>query len=461
MKRITIIALMVLWCWGVVPVLADVTLTLDSALTLAATNNRSLKKASQEVLRAKAVRNEARSNYFPQVQLQGGAYHALDPLLEYSASDVPNASARDLLNTLYADYGVALGLPNSIALLQQTTVASAVAVQPVYMGGKIVAGNRLATVGTQAAELQAEITARDLMQSVEESYWLVVGLEEKQQTISSVQLLLDTVHYQVAKAIEAGVAMRSDLLTVELRQNEIAAQQLRLQNGIGLARRALAQSIGVAVDSLGTLQPVPTTDSILPAPTTDSVAQRPEHELLALQVKAEQLQKRMTLAETLPQIAVGATYSYVGFSSSNYKTDACALPSGAAWNGRRNGLLFVTVKIPLTDWWKTGHRLQQHNALIEEARLEQADLTEQMVLQEQQAYDAMTEAAAQIVRQQTSVRSAEENLRLSRLNYNAGLAGITELLQAQALLLQAENDLTDARIAWRVNAQRYRRLTQR
>ncbi|MGM9746107.1 MAG: TolC family protein [Paludibacteraceae bacterium] len=461
MKRMRIIAIMLLWCLGVAQVSADATLTLDSALTLAETNNRSLKKAAQEIRRAKAVRNEARSNYFPQVQLQGGAYHALDPLLTYSASDVPNASARDLLNTLYADYGVALGLPNSIALLQQATFASAVAIQPVYMGGKVVAGNRLAAVGSQAAELQAEITARDVMQSVEESYWLVVRLEEKQHTLTSVQLLLDTVHYQVAQAIKAGVAMRSDLLAVELRQNEITAQQLRLQNGIGLARRALAQSIGVAADSLGTLQAVPPTDSILPTPATDGAAQRPEHELLALQVRAEQLQKRMTLADALPQIALGATYSYVGYSSSKYKTASCDLLSGTAWNGRRNGLVFVMLKIPLTDWWQVSHRLQQHDALIEKARLEQADLTEKMVLQEQQVGDAMAEAAAQMVCRQTAVQSAEENLRLSRLNYNAGLVGITELLQAQALLLQAENDLTDARIAWRVNAQHYRRLTQR
>ncbi|MGN0235627.1 MAG: TolC family protein, partial [Paludibacteraceae bacterium] len=159
------------------------TLSLDSALALARQNNRTLLMAQQDIRKAEALRKEARTNYFPQVNLQAGGYHAYNPILEYSVSEIPNAAARDLLLTLYNDYGIALGLPDRLALFQQGAMATATAVQPLYMGGKIVAGNRLAEVGVQAARYQADITERDLMQQTEEMYWLVVNLEEKQQTI--------------------------------------------------------------------------------------------------------------------------------------------------------------------------------------------------------------------------------------------------------------------------------------
>ena len=454
-------------------------LSLDSALTLARANNRRLLMAQQDIRKAEALRKEARTNYFPQISLQAGGYHAYNPVLEYAASDIPNASARDLLLTLYNDYGVALGLPDRLALLQQGAMATATAMQPLYMGGKIVAGNKLAEVGVQAARYQADIVERDLMQQTEEMYWLVVNLEEKQQTIASVAALLDTIHYQVETAIQAGATMRSDLLAVELQQNEIALQQLRLTNGIALACQALAQAIGVSEEGLNSnnyedsrrcgLQAAPSElESVemygaagRPHLHELSSINRPESSLLALQVQAATLEKRMTLAEALPQVALGAGVSYLGHTTTPYKSGAHSLPNGIDWNDKANGGVFLMVKVPLTDWWKTTHKLQQHDAAIQRARLEETELNEQMALQEQQAYNSMQEAGVEVARYETAVQSAEENLRLTRLKYEAGLVSIADLLQNQSLLLQARNNLTDARIQLITATHYYQRLTEK
>ncbi|MGM9795807.1 MAG: TolC family protein [Candidatus Aphodosoma sp.] len=456
-RKILLLCLLLFYTLNII---ASDVLTLDSALTLAAKNNSEIKKARYEISRAKAAKNEVRGNYFPQVEINGGGYHALNPILEYGINDIPNANVRDLLNTLYAEYGATAGLPNSIEVFQQTAVASAVAVQPIYMGGKITAGNKLANVGIKAAELQSDITQRDVLLSVEENYWLIVGLEEKRQTINSVQMLLDTLHFQVQRAITAGVAMSNDLLSVELRQNEIEEQRLKLDNGIALARLALSYSIGISVDSIKELECIASTDSVLPLINRSSTTHRPEHQLLKYKIQSEELQKRMTLANALPQIAIGATYSYLGFSSTKYKSDDNRLPTGNSWNSRDNGLLFVSVKIPLSSWGMTSYKLKQHEALITEAEIDQLDLTQKMTLQENQAYNAMEEAYSQITRQQNGVKSAKENLRLMRINYEAGLTSITELLQAQTLLLQAENNLSDAKISYRIHKRKYEALTK-
>ena len=146
-------------------------LTIDSCLSLARQNNKELRYAELNIEKAQQVKNQAFTNYFPQVKATAIGYHSLHPMVEVGIDDINNASVRDLLTTLYGNYGAALGLDNTISLFQYGYQAGVTALQPVYMGGKIVAGNQLAKVGVEAARLQTQITERDLLEQVEERYW--------------------------------------------------------------------------------------------------------------------------------------------------------------------------------------------------------------------------------------------------------------------------------------------------
>ena len=244
MKRISpnCLLLLIVMAMHTLSIKAQV-LTIDSCLSLARQNNKELRHAELNIEKAQQVKNQAFTNYFPQVKATAIGYHSLHPMVEVGIDDINNASVRDLLTTLYGNYGAALGLDNTISLFQYGYQAGVTALQPVYMGGKIVAGNQLAKVGVEAARLQTQITERDLLEQVEESYWLVVGLTEKQQTLHAVTALLDTIHRTVQSAVGAGLALQTDLLQVELRQSEIHRTQIQLDNGLALAKRALWQAI--------------------------------------------------------------------------------------------------------------------------------------------------------------------------------------------------------------------------
>lgn len=461
-----------------------VILTLDSCLSLARQNNKELQRAALDVNKAQQVKNQALTKYFPQVKASAIGYHSLHPIAEVTIDDLGNASVRDLLTTLYGNYGAALGLDNTISLFQYGYQVGVTALQPVYMGGKIVAGNQLATLGVEAAQLQNDITERDLLEQVEESYWLVVGLTEKQNTLRAVTALLDTVHRTVEVAVKAGLALQTDLLQVELRQSEIHRTQIQLNNGLSLAKRALWQSIAPAhstteqgqwndlcVSSLTTEQGqwnkdlyvssdvadenisvfAPSSFNTKCGPLSDSEAVcTPESRLLSLQVRAAELQRRMTIADALPQVAVGAHYGYSNLQA-NFLRDGLGSKTG-------NGAVFVSVSVPLTAWWETGHKIQESNIAVEQARLQQAQMNEMLTLRTQQAYDKTLEAYLLIGENQHAVDIARENYRLSGVNYRAGMGTIADLLTAQTTLLQAENNLTDAIIAYRVNLRRYRDL---
>lgn len=432
--------------------MAETILTLDSCLSIAQQHNKHIQQSTLEVDKAKEVKKQAMTNYFPQVSASAVGYHSLHPMIELGIEDISNASVRDLLIALYGNYGTALGLEKTLSLFHYGYQFGVAAIQPVYMGGKIVTGNELARIGVEAAALQSQITTRDVLQEVEESYWLVLGLREKQTTLVATMAMLDTLHQTVKAAVEAGLVLPKDLLQVELKQSEMRRTQIQLTNGLGLAQQALCLGMGIPYsDSLLIFPPTDTQiQAVEQLPSKSSTIQTSEHQLLALQVKAAKLQHRMVLSEALPQIAIGAQYGY-GKLQTNLLPNNLGSETG-------NGTLFVTMSIPLSGWWETGHKLREQKIAIQQAELQQEHMNEMLNMRTEQAYNQMQEAILIIYEYQTAVDIAANQYQLTQASYQAGQATITELLEAHTGLLKVQNDLTDAYITYRIHARRYHTL---
>lgn len=119
----------------------------------------------------------------------------------------------------------------------------------------------------------------------------------------------------------------------------------------------------------------------------------------------------------------------------------------------------MSLTIPLTDWWETSHKLQEHNVKIEQARIMQENYSQLMSLEEEKAYSDMMDALLLIRSDSSALDIARENYRLANLNYAAGNITLSEVLQAHTLLLQAENAVTDRRISYLVARRRLQDLT--
>jgi outer membrane protein TolC len=336
-----------------------------------------------------------------------------------------------------------MGLPTEINLMKKGHGVNAIALMPIYAGGRIINGNRLANVGIEAAKLKAEVSERDMLENIESTYYLVVGLQDKVNTLESALNLTDTLDHIVDVALKAGLITKSDKLRLALKQNELKAKQLQLNNGIVLASQLLCQQIGITYpeDGLSLDTASFAINSHANALREDFI--RPEHQLLQLQIDAEKLRKKLTIGEALPQVAIGGTYSY-GNLVRKYKGNAIAL---------------AQVSIPLTQWWETSHKLKEHDIVIQEAELMQEDLTGKMSLQVKQAYNQMVEAEALMQSDKAALDMAQENYRLAELNYRAGMNTITDVLEAHALLLQAKNAITDRQITYLTARRRYHDLS--
>ncbi len=162
-----------------------------------------------------------------------------------------------------AEVLASLGNPVNISMMKNGTIAGLTLMQPVFAGGQIINGNRLAQVGEDVSNLQMRLTQNEIDMKTEQYYWQLISLQEKAKTLQVADTLLADIHNDVGTAVRAGVAMRNDLLQVELRQNELEGQKLKLNNGTYVIRLLLNQHCGLndttfTVEEPGfTIEPVP------------------------------------------------------------------------------------------------------------------------------------------------------------------------------------------------------------
>ncbi len=417
-----------------IPLSAQV-LSLDSCLALARRNNADIRASQLAVQKAQAVKDQVFTKYFPSVQFHGLGYIAAEPMVSFGVDDIKSNDMRELLEAIYEAFSTESDVNNHLELMKHGAGGALVAAQPIYAGGRIINGNRLASLGVEAANLQAEMQVRDILEQVESSYYLVVGLKEKAATVDAALALIDSLSRTVNAALANGLATRADALQVELKRNEIQAQQQQLNSGLRLSRRLLCIQLGIdysdGIDFGDEELRIQNDDLTDASRITES--RRPERQLLDINLRVQELQKKLTLGEALPQLAL-VGIGYYGNTIRNYASG--------------NAVALLSLSVPLTGWWETSYKIREHNLRIEEARTMQEDYGKKLSLEEEKAYSDMIDAAMLIRSDSAALDLARENYRLAGLNYSAGAITLNDVLQAQTLLLQAQNALTDRRIAY-------------
>lgn len=430
----------------------------DSALQ----NNISLRRARLEIESATHQRKEAFTKYFPTVSATGLTFNANRAMakmdIDPSEFITPELGA-SLAQTLPVEALASLSSPITMTMMKNGTLAGITAIQPIFAGGQIVLGNRLARIGEEASQLQLRLTENDVEKQVEQYYWQLVSMQEKARTLDAVDSLLAALSRDVTAAVEAGVALRNDLLQVQLRQNDIQSQRLKLNNGTTLVHLLLTQFCGLK--SPWTLAPTSPSSSSLnpeplilnPAPSSSSVSVPggfpagvsllPEYQLLQKQAEAATLQRRMEVGKNLPSLAVGAGYNYHNLLD----------------NDRHFGMIFATLSVPISDWWGASHAIRRRRIAEEEAKEQLADNAQLLAIRAQKAANDVAEAQSQLALAEQSIQQAAENLRIHRDTYTAGTSTMSDLLQAQLLYQQTLDQRTDAYIALQTALLDYRHST--
>lgn len=415
----------------------------DSALH----NNIAIRSARHDIDAARQQRKETFTKYFPNVSGTGLWFNANKGMAQTTVNPsevVPAELGATLAQSLPPEALAALANPISISMMKNGTIASVQAVQPVFAGGQIVNGNKLAKVGEDVRRLQLQLSENEVEKTAEQYFWQLASLQEKMKTIETVDTLLRDIYKDVDVAVRAGVALRNDLLHVQLRQNDIMSQRLKLQNGIDIVRLLLSQYCGLRDTSfvidyqVGSISQLATRQDHQQALTGTA-----EYQLLNKQVEAASLQQKMAVGQNLPSVAVGAGYNYHNLMD----------------NDHTFGMIFATVSVPISDWWSGTHAIKRRKIEHQKAIEQLEDNAQLLQIRMQNAWNGVGESYQQLQLAQRSIEQAEENLRMNRNYYRAGTSKMSDLLEAQLLYQQSLDRRTDAFADYQNKLLEYRQAT--
>ena len=417
--------------WGCAVSVSAQTYTIEQIKDSALHNNMAIRSARYNIEAAQQQRKEAFTKYFPNISGTGLWFNANKGMakMEMNPSNymTPELGA-SLAQSFPAEALAALANPVSISMMTNGTIAGVQAVQPVFAGGQIINGNKLAKVGEDVSRLQLQLSENEVEKTAEQYFWQLASLQEKMKTINAADALLADIYKDVDVAVRAGVALRNDLLRVQLRQNEIASQRLKLQNGLSLVRLLLSQYCGLRDTSFVITYQTDLTQQRPSLQGREALSNLPEYQLLGKQVEATALQQKMAIGQNLPSVAVGAGYNYHNLLD----------------NDHTFGMLFATVSIPISDWWGGSHAIKRKKIEYQKAQEQLTDNAQLLQIRMQNAWNNVEESYQQLLLAQRSIEQAEENLRLNRNYYNAGTSKMSDLLEAQMLYQQACDKRTDA-----------------
>lgn len=398
--------------------------TLDQCLEMSSRNNPYIKNAQIDIASAKARKSEAMWEFFPTVGLNGVGYYARNPLLTITVTDVlGNSDAAWNINNAVIDAATEAGVDYRYNSFQRGYSAGVVATQPLFAGGRIVSGNRLASVGIKAARLQSLIKERDTDDEIEKKFWTVVALQEKMKTLQAGKKLIDELYDDVIAARQAGLVTESEVSEVALKQKEIFAGEVTLRGGLKLAKMDLFNAMGVrcgytmldSVSFTGTI-----TELISPVDCQDL---RPdgasyEAQLLDANIEAKQLERKMAEGEYLPEVGIGVSYGYGNMQ-------------GRMNGDKFNGIAFASVKIPLTGLGKLASRSKRYRNEVTKAMNEKEYLDAQLELRRQKLWLDFETAYNQAKVAEYASQTAEDALLRVEADYGAGRATLSDLLKAE------------------------------
>lgn len=435
-------------------------LSLDSCRSMALNNNRQMGVAKVRRDMARNMRKSARTKYLPQINATG-AY-------QYSSKQVSilnddQKSALGNMGTVAGQVLSQIGLPGTDVLAGMLNEvgngivdafhtdtrnkfgASVMLTQPIFMGGSIIAMNKMADLGEDMAANQADATTQATLYNIDNAYWTVVSLKHKKRLAESYLNLVKKLDGDVGKMIREGVATRADGLKVNVKVNEAEMTLTQVEDGLALAKMLLCQLCGMDVnkditladednDQLATAVEAMAVD--VDSQRGAAAENRPELRMLQNAVDISKQAVNVAKAGHLPKVMLTGGYTvmnpnvYNGFQRS----------FSGVWN------VGVMVTVPVWNWNDVTYKVRAAKNQASIASLELGDVREKVDLQVSQCNFKVNEAAKKLRLATASTERAEENLRCANLGFSEGVMQSTDVMEAQTAWLQAQTQKIDAEI---------------
>ena len=412
-------------------------LTLDSCRSLAKEHSRTLQQKDEEIKAAHAKKQQVMTNFFPQVAARGVYLH-MQKELHLIDWDKPLGH----LNFLIPERLRHLGTVD----LRNLWVGNVTAIQPLFLGGKIISGYQMASL---AERLQGELrqTAETEVETkLDETYWQVVSLRSKERLLDQLVRLLEQTVKDVDASIDAGVATKADGLSVRTKLSEAEVKRSQVVNGLELSRMLLADLCGLSEDEPFTLAEEGHLQELLLSTQTSPIARDEDteaaierrSEIRSLRLVDSIYSKRVNMesASLFPRL-----YGVASYSTSNPNSF-----QGLKKEFAGQYYLGLMLEVPISDLFSGTFKRRQAKAEHRVKQLELAEARSKINLQIKQALRTADDARRAYTTALSAVKMAEENMRYAKAGYDEGVIPLLNYTMAQTAWMSAQDSLIDAQI---------------
>ena len=470
MKRITSLLLLL---GATLSSYAQQVLTLDSCRALALSNNKELRISQEKVNAAHYEKKAAFTNYLPKIDLTGGYMRTqkeISLLSDEQKQSISNigttagaqlqeqikqlAASDPVLGSLLQPLqgvipgltaglnGVGQGLVDAFRTdTRNMTVGAATLTQPLFMGGKIIAYNKITKYAERLAESQHATGMQDLILQTDQVYWQIISLVNKKKLAENFLELVQKLDSDVDKMIKEGVATKADGLSVKVKVNEAEMMLTQVDNGLNLSKMLLCQLCGLPLETDFQLADESMKDLPLPNTYTEanvSTALSNREELKSLELASEIYRQKVNVvrADFLPSVALTA----------NYLVTNPSLVNGFENKFRGMWAAGIVVKIPVFHWGEGIYKVKAAKAEANIARYKLEDIKEKVELQVTQNSYKVNESTKKLALAEKNMEKAEENLRYANLGFKEGVIPTSNVLEAQTAWFSAQSGKIDAQI---------------
>jgi outer membrane protein TolC len=463
-QYITLFILSIAWFGGT----SQETMTLQQCREMALRKNENLKVASKQLKKAETQKAIARTYRLPNFSATGmGIYQNKDFEMEIILpTQKPNLLTGELEPNLLIDpstgypvvgqdgnpiFNMYAWLPLNVSL-SGAYMAGIAMEQPIYTGGKISAGNKMADIGIEMAGENMTLQQMNTLEEADKAYWTYISVLEEFKLAQQTVNMLDEIVQKARNAHEVGMANRNDLLKAQVEYNNARLNLQKAQNGLELSRMNLCRVTGlpfhtgiIALDTimqLNTLMDIAIENSV--------IEQRPEYKILLKNIELQEQHIRLTKADFLPVAGIQAGYNHIGgieFSGTDF--------SNTSLN------VLASVKIPLFHWGEGMKKINAARIDKEISKLEMEKNQQLLLLEMEQARLNLQLAGERIRMNENALKQAEENLRLSRDNYELGMETVIGYLMAQTQWQHARSELINSKTDFKIKETAWLKVTGR
>ncbi|MFV8374382.1 TolC family protein [Flavobacterium sp. LB1P71] len=400
-------------------------LTLKDAISYALENKADAKKAKLKVENSEYQIQEVRSRALPEISANGG--------LTYNP----------ILQTTFLDGGSFGGEPGSTVKLnfgQKWNSTAGLSLTQTLFDQSVFTGLKAARSTREFYQINDQLTEEQVIERVANNYYQVYVQRQRLNVLDSNYVNTNKVKTIIKGQFDNGLAKKIDLDRILVKISNINTQRQQVLNAVQLQENALKFYIGMPIEtkiSIPQSEFQVTPQALSEVPNTEN---RTEYLLLKKQEQLLQFQKKADEAAYYPTLSLSAGYNYIGQGP---QMPWGAKPAdGVYWSDYSS--IGLNLKVPIFKGFGTRAKVRQADVNLRSLKEDIKDTKLSLDLAYENANIQINNSIITISNQKENAQLAQDVLSNTRNNYIQGLASLTDLLDAENSLTEAQNNYTSA-----------------